>query len=529
MDSLVVRDPYPFETWIAYRTSGGGSGTASDPWDGSSAAKFDLIMGSLPSNVPVTVHLGPTPVGSPFQTNGYYVGAGSTYGWRARANMKIIGSGVDTTVLQVTNVTQAAHYYAIAHDLNSATKLDYMEISDLTIDCGLPTGTSTAACGAIRIFGDHCKIRRVKAISWGTKGTVPCYVFSIIAALPDSGIIETVDSGIDECIAILPGSTSGPTTAFHIGSQEDINQTNEGFAKSPYIRNCFVDCGVTTPSPSGNFHGLSMGWCRGGVVEGNQVYNADAAGPYQDKRSARDIVVRNNFYKNTAIGIYWNLGYLGASSSGYLSRNGSVLTVVIGNIQGLAVGDRIKLVTAPSSFSGVYVIKTIDQQAGQFTATTPVTSDSTANISTAQKVLSLSRAIVEGNIVELIPGVSGVKGIWVDDNNATNPYAEAPDYVHGDIFIRNNKTRYVDGSPPTGTSDIAIQANGAKNLQISNNIIDTANATPLQNQRCGSVKYFNNLAPNGALIQGYNPDILNKYSEPATDAEDAFVLAFMNT
>ncbi len=106
MDSLVILDPYAFETWIAYRTSGAGSGTASDPYDGSTAARFDQIMRSLPSNVPVTVHLGPSPLDSqqkpmPFQTLGYYDGAAATYGWRARPNLRIIGAGVNTTFLQL--------------------------------------------------------------------------------------------------------------------------------------------------------------------------------------------------------------------------------------------------------------------------------------------------------------------------------------------------------------------------------------------------------------------------------------------
>jgi hypothetical protein len=44
------------------------------------------------------------------------------------------------------------------------------------------------------------------------------------------------------------------------------------------------------------------------------------------------------------------------------------------------------------------------------------------------------------------------------------------------------------------------------------------------------VKYLNNLALSGALIQGVNSDDPSnqyKYSEPATDAEDAFLLAFI--
>jgi hypothetical protein len=176
MDALVVLDPYPFEVWVAFRSSGegSGSGTASDPYDGRTASKFDQIMRSFPAGVPVTVHLGPSPLDGagnpiPFQTQGYYVGAASNYGWRARANMRILGAGVAATFLQVVSVTQNAHYYAIAHDLASGTTLDYLEIADLCIDCGLPSGMSgpACACGAVRVAGDQVKVRRIKAVNFG--------------------------------------------------------------------------------------------------------------------------------------------------------------------------------------------------------------------------------------------------------------------------------------------------------------------------------------------------------------------------
>ena len=46
-DALLL-DPYPFEIWIAQRGDGQkGSGTLNDPYDGTTAAKFDGIMTSF--------------------------------------------------------------------------------------------------------------------------------------------------------------------------------------------------------------------------------------------------------------------------------------------------------------------------------------------------------------------------------------------------------------------------------------------------------------------------------------------------
>ena len=50
LDALLL-DPAPFNVWIALRTDGlKGSGTASDPYDGSTAARFDARMSELPTN-----------------------------------------------------------------------------------------------------------------------------------------------------------------------------------------------------------------------------------------------------------------------------------------------------------------------------------------------------------------------------------------------------------------------------------------------------------------------------------------------
>ena len=69
IDALLL-DPYRVNVWIAYRTDGlKGSGTMNDPWDGSTAGKFDARMSELTANT--TVHLGPTTSTNPFLTTGF--------------------------------------------------------------------------------------------------------------------------------------------------------------------------------------------------------------------------------------------------------------------------------------------------------------------------------------------------------------------------------------------------------------------------------------------------------------------------
>src|SRR5262245_32018195 len=141
LDALLL-DPFPFEVWIAFRTDGiRGTGTASDPYDGSTQAKFDEKMNLFASQSNITIHIGP----GLFETNGF----DGTNGWQARPGMKIVGSGMDVTTLKLVNVSPASalHYFAIGHSLG--TVADLFEVADLTIDCNISAANSNAACGGV--------------------------------------------------------------------------------------------------------------------------------------------------------------------------------------------------------------------------------------------------------------------------------------------------------------------------------------------------------------------------------------------
>ena len=68
LDALLLESSR-INVWIAYRTDGiKGSGTLSDPYDGSSATKFDQLMRDLAALSDATrVNLGP----GVFETNGF--------------------------------------------------------------------------------------------------------------------------------------------------------------------------------------------------------------------------------------------------------------------------------------------------------------------------------------------------------------------------------------------------------------------------------------------------------------------------
>jgi hypothetical protein len=78
LDALLL-DPYRMNVWIAARNDGvAGTGTHNDPYDGSTATKFDGVMNMIVTNyagIKTCVHLGP----GTFQTGGYSDTSG---GWQ---------------------------------------------------------------------------------------------------------------------------------------------------------------------------------------------------------------------------------------------------------------------------------------------------------------------------------------------------------------------------------------------------------------------------------------------------------------
>ena len=100
MTDALWQDPYPLNVYIADRGDNAkGSGTINDPWNGHSAEDFDdIFKNRIPAleNPNVQINLGP----GTFETNGYADDDdGEWLGWRVRSNWKIVGSGIDITLL----------------------------------------------------------------------------------------------------------------------------------------------------------------------------------------------------------------------------------------------------------------------------------------------------------------------------------------------------------------------------------------------------------------------------------------------
>jgi len=631
LDALLL-DRFPFDVWIAYRTDGiKGSGTASDPYDGSpqyaspvvnvtnlsnsgqvatatatntfsngdvvtitgatglaanqwngtfviysvtgssfsyfmtgvpsasaagvitarkvSTYRFDDLMNSLMSGstTAMRIHLGPTLGGLPFLTRGY---ADSVACWQAKARLKLVGAGIDVTTLRLvgSQVAGNPHFYAIGHALTTGAPavpnlVDYFEVSDVTIDCNqtFPSGNAVA-CGAVRVMGNHARVLRIKVINYGTNSvTRSCFAIALLTGDRTAGLAEVAGSGIESCLALQPATSpaTGKVTILHAGAKDNAGAMAEAYGRGPFIRNCFVDGGST--SAYGELRGLSMGWCRGGVVEGNQVHNVTYGGPCQDNASTYDIIVRNNYYKNVLQGPFWNLGWLYPSTnapalSGLAkdASDPSVAVATAGSDLGLQVGERIRVYdvsgnATPPEFKGIFTIVAVVPASFQFKykMTSVPAQNPTIPYPSVQKVFTLGRAIVERNVVELNQGTAGqIIAIHVADNDSSG-VGQMPDYAHGDLIIRDNKVRYLDGTFNSTYVGYGLDVSGAKNLLVRNNVVECVPANPMRNQRCGALTYFNNKTPGGVLVQGWNTDKSSRYDELATDTEDAWLFALL--
>ncbi len=540
LDALLL-DPAPLEIWIAYRTDGiKGSGTASDPYDGSTATKFDAVMNDLPAHT--RVHLGPCPwekdmqgndtVLIPFQTKGY--ADGETTGWQPKPGMSITGAGIDVTVLQLADAAvENGQYYVIGHALiadDAPNLLDHFEISDLTIDCNFDgQDAEEISCAAIRIMGNHSRIRRVKAVNWGTNDEeTPCFVISTLTANPPD-VTGVDDAGIEDCIVVKPSAamTGNAATMIHAGGLEGDSSV-EAFGKAPFIRHCFLDGGKTAPGTGAVLRGVSMSWCKGGVIEGNQIHNVEYGGPYQDKTSTREIIIRNNHYRNVLKGPFFNLAtYPDSLATEALSQTSTLVTVTTDDNHNYATGDRVRITVASPAYS----------QWAQITVTAPdqFTYQSSAGVpaseSSVQKLFGIDYLLIEGNVIALAPATSGdliaIHLAALDPGSLQDE--DFPAHQHGQAVIRNNKIRYVDGAYQTSPAYVGygIQANGARNLIVQDNILECVPANPLRNEDCGTAKYFNNRTPGGVLLRGLNENTNTQYDELETEAEDAFVLALL--
>ncbi len=311
------------EVWIAQRTDNppAADGSPDNPYDGSTQAKFDTLMGLLAANT--VIHLSP----GKYTTLGYTTSPtpGVTR-WSPRAGWRILGGGMGNTEIKILDDPTdplRVHVEIIGGSVNNLT--DFAEVSDLTANCNLAarSNASPYVSGAIHLVGDFCLISRVLAINWGTTSGPPlgsveeCFVLSTVSYFgPPS--VSKIGGIVEGCIVTRPDPgvkhNDGVTAIF-----QSIGPTI-----NPVQRHNFVYAIPIKPLSSSALgapiyaNPYSMPGCIGGLISENAVFDCQDHAIYADSSNVKHTLITANQFLRVWRGIRyryyntppWEVSYL---------------------------------------------------------------------------------------------------------------------------------------------------------------------------------------------------------------------------
>lgn len=326
------------QVYIWYRTDGvAGIGTQSEPFDGSTQAKFDALFTSLQGITGLTIHLGPAPSTAPFQTNV------ATKPWFVKNGWKIIGSGMYQTYVQAIGNMHLINYGISVFFSDPSVSTNNIIISDLTVDNNSTLLSSTADTGsggeknyksaAINLFGSNNTVERVRSInSYGSLANLQ-ERFDIAISSPNT--ITTSGNTIRFCRAETPlGNYGSPFAIFgasgHLQSGSSVHDC-EAFGV-----NNGLNAGFTTG-------GVNGAWLLDCQFYNNYFQDCQSA-YYQDTGTAERIRIEGNTLVRGQLGIAfladgsgaWTKQDISITGNNLLMQNRDAGNAVVGIIVGNA-------------------------------------------------------------------------------------------------------------------------------------------------------------------------------------------------
>jgi hypothetical protein len=318
-NQVTVTASGPATVYIAIRTDGhNGSGTQADPYDGSTAAKFDAVMSNLQTSNQ-SIHLVGGPPSSPFQTY-------ATHNWIVRPGWQLSGDGINNTTLQVIGpVTGMTGTTVLQTDPRISS--DGITISNMTIDCNWPELSTTAPMGvngeqnfvaqAINLYGSNNLIDHVASInSYGSRANSREH-FAITINSPTTG--DGTNDVIQFSSASQPyGNYGSPfalfayitsTTSYAITNSKVVSCTANG------LNNRVATSGFT-------ISGVNLANVRNVTVDSNTFYDCKGIA-YSDAGYVDGLTVTNNI-------CYRGWGGVGLMNSALPKQNVTIANNTIG-------------------------------------------------------------------------------------------------------------------------------------------------------------------------------------------------------
>lgn len=277
---------YSNEFWISTNATGNmypSGGTLASPLDGSSRANFDQNMNNLPQYS--TIHVLP----------GVYQTWGANY-WVLKSGDKLIGSGIDVTVIQLArNVPGITTNWGTCV-IYSEYNVTNCEVSDLTCDGNFDISENATLSG-VNLYGTQNAVRRIKVknlgyTDLGTNGYSESFAISL------SNMLLSTSEGniIEECEV-------DPLVSGHSISGLTISGSGTNCCCG-IIRDNVV---LLSPDPAGSQLAINGSWDSSVLIEGNYVNGADCA-VYEDTGGCTNIIIAHNVFKNCFDGVGYH-GY----------------------------------------------------------------------------------------------------------------------------------------------------------------------------------------------------------------------------
>jgi hypothetical protein len=264
------------EFWICASTNTLNLGTLANPFDGSDQTKFDTVMSNMPPNC--AIHI--------------LAGAYETWGqvnWGVKTGQKIIGSGIDVTVLRfAANVPITTNGPSVI--ANAGGPVTNVEVSDLTVDCNY-TGQAESHHG-VGLDGTENAIRRVKVENPGYYPGSSTEAWGI--DLVNSSLPYSAGNIIEEC-EVNPLAGGHNITAISLDA--GINTPISGIMRNNRV--------FLTPDPDGAQIAFDCSWATDCQVEDNYVDGADG-GFVTDTGGSTNIIFAHNIFKDVYAGfVFW--------------------------------------------------------------------------------------------------------------------------------------------------------------------------------------------------------------------------------
>jgi hypothetical protein len=276
----------PKDVYISIRKDGRrGSGTQTDPFDGSTAEKFDLIMEMIRPKT--GVHLAK---GAIFETNGLKWPDDSK-GWTVKDGLHISGNGATVRLVSYPGVwTQAKpQKHVVIGNRYYEEPANNVVIENLTIDANwqnlsCPWTNKAVMCSFL--YGSNNAYRRVRAMNMygDSAGHTECFSLAFSAAnVPGGG----TNCEAEECVLEDPRGDYQAGILF-----TGWNDGNPVPDESKPLKHCrAIRNRVAGRFESG---GINLAFVNGVLIAQN--YFNDSQGVHHDTGSADNVVIADNVF-----------------------------------------------------------------------------------------------------------------------------------------------------------------------------------------------------------------------------------------